>query len=210
MNSPDPVSPPSSAAPSGSTVASGVGGSIVAIAIYLLSLKGITIPPGLEALLGALGAALSGYLPKSGRITTLKILALCLVMPLTGCATIAKVLTPTAQPFVQAAVDVAVATAVQKGISAAQIKSIAGQVLAADTGTQVALNAIEEIVNGKIVALHLPPADLAASQVLTATLEGVIQLELSGTAATAITAQTQVAVADLMNDVIIATAAYGQ
>lgn len=134
-------------------------------------------------------------------------IALC---SLNGCATLASIVTPAAAPFVQAAVDVAVATAVQKGVPAAQIKSIAAQVLAADTGTQVALIAVEEIINGKLVALNLPAADLAAGEILTATLTGVIQLELSGTAASAVTSQTQVAVSQLMNDVIIATSAYGQ
>jgi hypothetical protein len=67
VNSPDPVSTPSSAVPSASTTASGVGGAVVAIIIYVLSLKGITIPPGVEALLGGLAATLSGYLPQSGR-----------------------------------------------------------------------------------------------------------------------------------------------
>lgn len=63
----DPVSTPG-AVPSGSTMASTAGGALVALIIYGLSLKGITIPAGVEALLGGLGAALSGYLPKSGRI----------------------------------------------------------------------------------------------------------------------------------------------
>jgi hypothetical protein len=126
-----------------------------------------------------------------------------------GCATVEKIVTPAAQPFIQAAVDVAVATAVQKGVPALEIKSIAAQVLAVDTGTQVALTAVETIINAKLVSLNLAPADLAAAEILTATLEGVLQLQLSGTAATAVTAQTQVAVADLMNDIIVATSAYG-
>jgi hypothetical protein len=127
----------------------------------------------------------------------------------TGCATLGKIVTPVAAPFIQAAVDAAVATAVQKGVAAAKIKTIASEVLAADTGTQVALSAVESIINQKLVALDLPPADLAAAEILTATLTGVIQLQLTGTAATAITAQTQVAVADIMNDLIVATSAYG-
>jgi len=136
--------------------------------------------------------------------------SIVLMLGISGCATLAKVFNPTAQPFVQAAVDVAVATAVQKGIPAAKIKSLAQQVLAADIGTTVALTAIEKIINQKIIALNLPLADLAAAEILTSTLTGVIQLELSGTAASAVTAQTQVAVADICNDLIVATAAYGQ
>lgn len=132
-----------------------------------------------------------------------------LVLLVSGCATLEKIVTPAAAPFVQAAVDAAVATAVTKGVSAAKIKTIASEILAADTGTQVALSAIESIINQKLVALNLPPADLAAAEILTATLTGIIQLQLTGTAATAITAQTQIAVADIMNDLIVATSAYG-
>jgi hypothetical protein len=140
----------------------------------------------------------------------MRVFFLSLVLVLTGCATLAKVFNPTAQPFVQAAVDVAVATAVQKGIAAAKIKSLAQQVLAADTGTQVALSTIETIINAKLVALNLPPADLAAGEILTSTLTGLLQMELTGTAASAVTAQTQVYVADICNDLITATSVYGQ
>lgn len=134
---------------------------------------------------------------------------LCLPI-LTSCASLAKVIEPASRPFIQAAVDVAVATAVQQGASAAKIKSVAQQLLVADSGTQVALVAIETAVNAQIGQLHLPPADYAAVTLLTATLTGVIQLELQGTAAGAVTAETQVAVKQVLSDVILATAAYGQ
>jgi hypothetical protein len=131
----------------------------------------------------------------------------CLTMM--ACSTLSKLTTPAAQPFVQAAVDVAVATAIQKGIPAAQIKSIAQQVLAADSGTTVALGAVQALVLQKIAALKLPPADAVAAQLLVATLNGIIQVQLSGATAQKITAETQVAIADLFNDVIVATSAYG-
>jgi hypothetical protein len=122
-----------------------------------------------------------------------------------GCA----LFTPSGAPFLQASVDAAVAAAVQKGVPAAKIKSIAQQVLAADTGTQVALGAIETLVNAKIAALNLPPADQAAALILTSTLEGFVQIALSGTTASKVTAQTQVDIADICNDLITATALYG-
>jgi len=133
---------------------------------------------------------------------------------LSGCATLGKIVTPTVQPFLQVAVDVAVATAVganpaTQKTNAARIKTIATEVLTLDTGTQVALSAVEAAVNAKIASLNLPPADLAAAQLLTATLEAIIQTKLQGSAAGTVTQTTQVAIADVVNDVISATSAYG-
>jgi hypothetical protein len=135
------------------------------------------------------------------------VLSLCFVILicLPGCV----LFTPSGAPFLQATVDAAVATAVQKGVPAAKIKSLAQQVLAADTGTQVALSAIETVINSKLAALNLPPADLAAAEILTSTLEGIIQVALSGTAASQVTAATQTDVATICNDLIAATALYG-
>jgi hypothetical protein len=127
------------------------------------------------------------------------------LMSIQGCA----LFTPQGAPFLQGSVDAAVAAAVQKGIPATKIKSFAQQILAADTGTQVALGAIESLINAKIAAMNLPAGDTAAAQILASTLEGFIQLGLSTTAASKITAQTQVDVADICNDLITATALYG-
>jgi hypothetical protein len=144
----------------------------------------------------------------------MRLLLPLLLLNLSGCATLAKLITPAAQPFLQVSVDVAVATAVGNNAAtqkarAVQIKAIAADVLTLDTGTQVALSAIQAVVNAKVVALHLPPADLAAAQLLTATLSAVIQTKLNGTAAGQVTAATQVAISDVCNDVISATSAYG-
>jgi hypothetical protein len=141
-----------------------------------------------------------------------KVLVVPLVIALSlfaGCTALQKLTTPAAQPFIQAAVDVAVATAVAKGVPAAQIKSIAQAVLAADTGTAVALSSIQSIVSAKIATLKLPPADAAAASLLIATLDGIVQVQLSSPSATKITAATQVAVSELFNDVVVATSAYG-
>jgi hypothetical protein len=145
------------------------------------------------------------------------LLAAALTLPLlslSGCSTLASVLTPAAQPFLQVAVDAAVATAVGSNAAtqkanAVKIKTIATEVLTLDTGTMVALSAVEAAVNAKIATLNLPPADLAAANLLTATLAAVIQTKLSTSAAGAVTATTQVAVADIANDVISACSAYG-
>jgi hypothetical protein len=141
-------------------------------------------------------------------------LAACALALLSGCSFISKLTTPAAAPFVQVAVDAAVAVAVGTNqavakVKASQIKAIATQALAADTGTTATLSAIESVVNAQILKLNLPAGDVAAAQLLTATLTAVIQSELSSPKASAVTAQTQVAIAQVLNDVILATSAYG-
>lgn len=137
------------------------------------------------------------------------------IVALAGCAELSKLTTPAAQPFVQVAVDAAVGLAVgndaaTQKVRATQIKSIATQVLQADSGTSATLAALEGVVNAKLATLKLPAADMAAAQLLTATLAAVIQSQLSSsTAASSVTAQTQVAVSQIMNDVINATSVYG-
>lgn len=136
------------------------------------------------------------------------------LLSLSGCATLASALTPAAQPFLQVAVDAAVATAVGSDAStqkakALKIKTIATEVLTIDTGTQVALSAVEAAVNAKIATLNLPPADQLAAQLLTSALAAIIQTKLNTSTAGAVTQTTQVAVADIANDVISACSAYG-
>ncbi len=133
---------------------------------------------------------------------------------LSGCATIGKIFTPTAAPYVQVAVDVAVATAVgtdstTQAAKATRIKVIAQQLLAADSSSTATLSAIEAVLNAKLVSLNLPAGDLAAAELLTNTLAAVVQAQLANpdTAAKLGTAQVQIAV--VLNDVITATSAYG-
>ncbi len=130
------------------------------------------------------------------------------VSSLSACATLAKIVTPGAAPFVQAAADVAVAEAVNKGIPAKQIKTVAQEVLAIDQGDAVTLTSIQAYVNAKIVGLKLPPGDVVAAQILLAALSSAVQQEIAS-AQGKITPTTQAAIADVLNDVIVACAAYG-
>jgi len=61
--------PPPQAAyiPSNSTNASGAGAFVSVIIIYILSLKGIFLPAGVESAVTGLLTVLAGYIPKSGR-----------------------------------------------------------------------------------------------------------------------------------------------
>ena len=62
-----PMNPLPSLAPSGSTNASLLGAALSTIVIYILSLKGINLPAGIESAVAGLVTVLAGYLPASGR-----------------------------------------------------------------------------------------------------------------------------------------------
>jgi hypothetical protein len=124
------------------------------------------------------------------------------VTALTGCTTMQKVFSPNAAPYVTAAVDVAVATAESKGVPATQINSIAKQALAADTGAGASLAAVTALVNAQVAKLNLPPADLAAVQILEVALTAAVQQQIGQNPNVAV---AQADVAQLLNAVISAT-----
>ncbi len=134
-----------------------------------------------------------------------------------ACTTLGNLATPAANPLIQVAVDVAVAQVIGTPGPAAhakalQIASIAKTALAVDQGSSVAIGAIQAAVNAEIVKLNLPPADLLAAQVLVQTIDAIIQQKLSTgsttTPAGTVTPATTVAIAQILNDVIAATAVY--
>lgn len=146
--------------------------------------------------------------PSAGSIGKLHwltvVIALVLTLPLLhGCSVLAKITAPTSQPYIVAAVDVAVATAEAKGIPAAQINAIAKQALAADSGTAASLAAISTLVNTQLAELKLPAGDLAAAQILEDALAVAIQAQIG---ANPNVAQAQAAIAAVLNAVIEATA----
>ncbi len=138
----------------------------------------------------------------------IRVLALAAIIALTGCAAAGKLITPTAVMVTQGVADVAVATAVSKGIPAAKIKLIAQQLLALDNSNS-ALSAIEAALNAQIVALHLPPGDVAAMQILTSSLTAAVNAKLGSGTAGSVNSNTQVAIADVLNAVLQATSFYG-
>jgi hypothetical protein len=76
MNSPNPFiqgpAVPTKGAPliPAATVGAGTGGTLAAIIIYLLSLKGIFLPAGTEAFIGGLLASIGAHLPKIFQLRT--------------------------------------------------------------------------------------------------------------------------------------------
>lgn len=153
---------------------------------------------------------------QAGRATVnLLILLSVSALGLPACATLAKVFTPSSAPYVQVAVDLAVAAAVgsdattQKA-NAAKIKSIAQQALAATSSSSTTVAALEGLLNQKLAALNLSPGDLAAAELLTATLAGVLQAEIANSASAGNIAQTTTLdIQTVLSDVVAATAAYG-
>lgn len=122
---------------------------------------------------------------------------------LSACASLTSFFSsPTGQAVAIASVDIAVATAEQKGVKATDINRIAKLALAADSGVSGTLGALSALVNAQIAQLNLPPADLAAAQILEIALSAAIQSKLEGNTDLAF-AQAQVA--QVLNAAIAAT-----
>ena len=126
-------------------------------------------------------------------------IALSCVSLLVGCKLLSQ---PTAGPYIQAAVDIAVATAESKGVSNADINRIAKIALAADAGTNATLSSIAGVVNVQIAKLNLPPVEIAGIQILEAALSAAIQAKIGSNPDIA---QAQVAIAEVLKDVIAAS-----
>ena len=138
-------------------------------------------------------------------------LAVCI--SLSGCATAAVVAAgvttvdtvvtgPAAQPFIEAGVLAAVTEAERKGITAAQINSVAKQALAADSGTTATLAEVAALVNAQLDKLDLPAGDMQAASVIEGALNVAIGVVVG---ANPTVAATQAATADVLQAIITAT-----
>lgn len=67
MNSPNPVTSQPGFRPSGSTLGTGLGGSIALVVIAALGGFHVTVSPELASAITVICAAFAGYLPSSGR-----------------------------------------------------------------------------------------------------------------------------------------------
>jgi hypothetical protein len=114
----------------------------------------------------------------------------------------AVVVAQDSQPIVQALTLAAVATAEQQGVPAAAINGVAKKVLEADTGSTASLATVGALVNQELAKLNLPPADLAAAQILEIALGGAINAKLGQDPTIA---SVQAAVADIAKYVVAAT-----
>lgn len=94
---------------------------------------------------------------------------------LQGCASVQSFLSgPTGAVIVPAGVDVAIATAEQKGVTAAQINRISKAVLAADTSSATTVVGLTSAVNAQLAKLNLPAGDTAAFTILETAFDAYI------------------------------------
>jgi uncharacterized protein YceK len=148
------------------------------------------------------------------RLFLLAIITVGALASLTGCATIAKLATPAAAPFVNAGVAIAVAKTVGTNPAtelarAQKIESIALQILAADTGVTSTIATVQIDINAQIARLKLSPVDTLAAQELATAIGIALQgYVTNATTAGAVMATTQVVIADIANAVIAATKNY--
>lgn len=125
------------------------------------------------------------------------------VSVLAGCASLSNFFSsPTGNVVVTAAVDVAVSTAEQKGISATQINAVAKQALAADSGVTATASAISGVLNAQIAKLNLPAGDLAAIDVLETAFAAALVAKIGSNTSIA---SAQADIATLLNQVIADT-----
>lgn len=160
---------------------------------------------------GALSAAIH-HSYQSGASTVVKSVAPALLAALltgtllSGCAVLQKINTavtsPQAQPYIKAGALVAVATAEQHGVSAAEINAVAKKALAADQGVGASLAAVQAVLDAELIKLHLPAGDLMAIMIVEAEFNAYIQAQIGNDPTLA---GAQAAAADIFQAVIAAT-----
>lgn len=146
----------------------------------------------------------AGFISLRGAIllaTVAVSVAFCL--NLCACSTVSSWLSsPTGIEVDVAAVDVAIAAAEAKGVTAVEINKVAKAALAADAGTPATIGAISTAVNGAISKANLPAADLAAINLIELALSQAITAKIG---ANPTVAALQTDVASVLSLVITAT-----
>lgn len=103
------------------------------------------------------------------------ITALVLASQMVGCAsTQAALSSPAGQAAVVAGVQVAVTTAEQHGVTAAQINSVAKQILADTSGVSTSLASLSALLNAELMKLKVPAGDVQAFQGLEIAFDAYI------------------------------------
>ena len=142
-----------------------------------------------------------------GLLTALALVAAVAACALPGCATVTKIdnalTSPAAQPYIDAAMLAAAATAETQGVTAAQINRIATAALQADKSTAATLATVSAAVNSGLAKLKLPAGDMAAVAILEVAIETAINAKVGANPTVAL---TQAAAADVLQSLITATA----
>lgn len=120
-------------------------------------------------------------------------LAMFVLSALTACASVQSFLgSPSGEVVTVAAVDVAVTTAEQRGVKAAQINAIAKAVLAADAGATTTLAQITAVASAELSTAGVPAGDVAAYQILAAAFDAYLVAKY-GSNSTVVNVQVDVA-----------------
>lgn len=163
---------------------------------------GYTAAQGSAAVNAAVAAA-TAAVAKIPPAAAVAVLALLSGVGLSGCATVEGYFaSPAAAPVIETVVLLAVGTAEQKGVKAADINRIAKIALAADSGTSATLATVSAAVNAELATLNLPAADLAAANILEAAITAQVQIQA---AKNPDVATTEANIATVLNYVIQAT-----
>jgi hypothetical protein len=176
------------------------------MALLMVAMRLVTKTPAGQATPSSPAASPQAGFARLGLLIPLALLALAFIVAGSGCATVAKVdaaiTSPAAQPYIEAAVDAAVATAEVKGVTALQINNAAKAALAADKGVAVSLATISGSVNTQLAKLKLPQKDQAAVAILEVAIDAAIDAKIG---ANPTIAKSQAAVADVLQALITAT-----
>lgn len=148
----------------GAAVVAGYDPGLLSTILPFLGPHAAAIVGGAAGLVAVLHAFGVDPATKTTATTVAKLLLIALVLPLLhACTTLqAWISSPTGQVVVTAGVQVAVTTAEQKGLRAAQINSVAKSVLQADQGATATLAVLTNIINKQLAKLNLPAADIDA------------------------------------------------
>lgn len=155
-----------------------LAGACAVIAGYNPSLISSILPflgPHAAAIVGGAGAIVTALHafgidpPKPTAVIKALLPALVLLPLMTGCASTQAFLTsPTGKAVVTDGVAVAIIAAEAKGVTAAQINTVAKSVLAADQGASASLSVLASVVNGVVLKAGVPPTGVVAFQILEA------------------------------------------
>jgi hypothetical protein len=140
---------------------------------------------------------------------------------LIGCSTFTKTMSnPASAAAVQAAVDVGVGTFIQQTAKtpaaqaneAQQITVIATALEGVLTGNQATLAQLDQMLQARVAASNLPPADKAAALILAQTIQSIVMQQIQAGAAAGgsgpLAANQVVAIKTVLDDVLQAASFY--
>lgn len=187
-------------------------------AVLLVGVAGIllTAVHHIQALVSASSTTPSRKQGGRADVRLLALLAASSVAILVGCSTLSGITSNQASASaVQAAIDLAVGTAIQQTAKTAsaqsqeaqQIQQIAGDLKGVLNGQSTTLALLDQALRAKIAAAHLGPAQAAGADMLIQTIQAIILQQVQGGTSKLSPTQT-VAINTVLDDVIQAASFY--